>query len=163
MGILAAALLAARAVHAEALPVPAVVDSPRTARLFAASFAAGVFAGPVGIAPHVGVTLGVNLGRYLMVDLAAGGPHALGGIKVLFGRGEITGYAAARAGLFLFSERPPLLLASLGLDVSRPEGTYAFIEVGPVIYHRRANSYEATPSEWLFGAVQVAYGIGKRF
>jgi hypothetical protein len=161
--LLVAAALVANSLHADVLPAPAVSTSPRVGNLFAASVATGFFAGSVGFSAHIGGTLGMNLGPFVMVDLTAGLPHALAGVKLLFGRGEMSGYLAGRAGVLVWSPHNPLLLASLGLDISRPEGTYAFIEAGPVIHRTSVDSFSGTPGQWRFVVVQVAYGIGKRF
>jgi hypothetical protein len=129
------------------------------------AFMSNLFAGraiPFPI-PTIGFTLGVNIGPWISLEGDVGIPFAAGGAKLFWGRQEVAGYLSARFGVLASGEL--MAVGGLGLDVSREDGTYAFVEAGPLWLRSNSTSSDGTTSirSWGFQVIVAAFGIGKRF
>ncbi len=143
--------------------------SPRWAHPISLAFVAGVFAtNPIPFPlPHLGLSLGINLGPWLMLEGGFSIPYPmllLGG-RVFVSRGEIAGYAAAR---YALGEAKLALVPSFGIDVSRDDGTYAFAEAGLIwdressfIVNQVGNAIGTV--KWTASGGHVSFGLGQRF
>jgi hypothetical protein len=114
--------------------------------------------------PGVGIGVGVNLGSRLMIDAGAGFIYLTAGAKFFFTTGDVAPYlvgrvgAAAATGTFVFG--------GIGLDVSRADGTYAFMEGGPMLAHSDLLMDEGMTSPavyWRTIDFAATFGYGKRF
>ena len=142
--------------NAEAGAAPGL-PAPRAANPLGVAFTSSLFAGPdVHFpVPDVGVALGVNLGPWVMLEGAVGIPYAFAGAKLFWSRDDVTGYVAGRVGV---APGDILGLGSIGLDVSRDDGTYAFVEAGP-LFARTTSTTDASRT-WRFSIGVIAFGIG---
>ena len=151
----------------ERLPAPRPRSSPRAERFVAWAFTSGVLLLPPWTwvpVPEVGFNLGFNLGPYLMLDLGAGIAQIAGGGKLLLGTRELVPYVVARFGATAWTGW--FVLAGLGLDLTREDGTYAFIEAGPMLARNRPNEDDLSdnpPAHWRTVTGSATFGFGKRY
>jgi hypothetical protein len=100
----------------------------------------------------------VNLGSHLMIDLGAGFVYLAAGAKLFLSTGDIAPYLVGRVGATHWTAD---FVLGGGLDVSRADGTYAYMEAGPLL----AQSDTATDgsSHWRSIDLEATFGYGKRF
>jgi hypothetical protein len=113
--------------------------------------------------PEAGFVVGVNLGSHLMIDVGAGFAYLAAGAKLFLSTGDIAPYLVGRVGATPWTGE--FVLGGIGLDVSRADGTYAYMEGGPLLAHSGSTTDGATPppAHWRTVDVEATFGYGKRF
>ena len=109
--------------------------------------------------PEAGIVVGVNLESHVMIDVGAGFVYVAAGAKVFLSTGDIAPYLVGRVGATPWTGE--FVLGGIGLDVSRSDGTYAYMEAGPLLA-KSDTTTDGSP-QWRTIDVEATFGYGKRF
>jgi hypothetical protein len=99
-----------------------------------------------------------------MIDAGAGFVYLTAGAKFFFTTGDVAPYLVGRVGDTPSTGR--FVFGGIGLDVSRADGTYAFMEGGPMLAHSDPMTSEGLTSpavSWRTIDFGATFGYGKRF
>lgn len=146
----------------DATPREPVRSELSVAVAFTSSFLVLPSLSPVPL-PEVGFVVGVNLGSRLMIDAGFGFAYLAAGAKLFLGTGDVAPYLVGRVGATPWTGE--FVQGGIGLDVSRPDGTYAYMEGGPLLAHSDITTDGSTspPANWRTIDIEATFGYGKRF
>jgi hypothetical protein len=111
--------------------------------------------------PEVGFVVGLNLGSRVLVDVGVGFAYFAGGAKLFLGTADITPYLLGRVGATPWTGE--FVLGGAGLDVSRADGTYAYVEGGPLLARSEEPDVSPPPAHWRTIDIAATFGYGKRY